>query len=147
MLHVAYTLGLVRANQVAQFSQLYPISRGLAPVLVAAVVLSGWSGVGEDLSARQHLAVAVVLVGLLLLASTRVHARAWQARPVLTTVAIAVAISAYAVVDGAGVRRAGSVLGYFGWLSLGLCLCTAVMLSSRADVRRRSGGSSRPWRW
>lgn len=27
VLHIVYTLGLVRANQVAQFSQLYPVSR------------------------------------------------------------------------------------------------------------------------
>jgi hypothetical protein len=40
LLHVVYALGLVRANQVAQFSQLYLASRGLAPVLVAAIVLT-----------------------------------------------------------------------------------------------------------
>jgi len=145
VLHIAYTLGLVRANQVAQFSQLYPISRGLAPVLVAVVVLGGWPGVEEDLSARQVLAVAVVLIGLLLLASTRVHTEAWQAGAVLTAVAIAAAISSYTLVDGAGVRRAGSVLGYFGWLSLGLSLGTAGLLSSRADVRRRIRATPDLW--
>ena len=145
VLHVVYTLGLVRANQVAQFSQLYPISRGLAPVIVAVVVLCGWSGVNEHLSAHQLLAIAVVLLGLLTLASTRVHAQAWKADPILVAIAIAVAIAAYTIVDGAGVRRAGSVLGYFGWLSLGLSVGTGMLLTIPADVRRRIRATPRMW--
>ena len=145
VLHIVYTLGLVRANQVAQFSQLYPISRGLAPVIVAVAVLSDWAGVDEDLSIRQLVAIMMVLVGLLLLASTRVHAQARRAGPILAAVLIAAAIASYTVVDGAGVRKAGSVLGYFGWLSLGLSLGSALLLSSRADVRRRIRAAPRLW--
>ena len=79
-------------------------------MIVAVAVLSDWFGVDEDLSIRQLVAIMVVLVGLLLLASTRVHAQARRARPILAAVLIAAAIASYAVVDGAGTRKAGSVL-------------------------------------
>lgn len=146
VLHVAYTLGLVRANQIAQFSQLYPISRGLAPVLVTLTVLSGWSGIDDKLSGRQLMAIAVVLMALTLLATTRIHAQAWHVAPLVMAIGIACAIASYTVVDGIGVRQAGSALGYMGWLSLGLSLGSASVLSVRADVRRRIRAAPQLWR-
>jgi len=72
---------------------------------LAVAVLSDWSGVDEDLSIRQLVAIMGVLVGLLLLTSTRVHAEARRAGPILAAVVIAAAMASHTVVDGAGVRK------------------------------------------
>ena len=74
-------------------------------MIVAVAVLSDWSGVDEDLSARQLVAIMVVLVVPLLLASARVHAEARRAGPILAAVVIAAAIASCTVAYGAGVRR------------------------------------------
>ena len=61
-LHTAYAAVLQRAYSAADLSVVYPVSRGLAPVLVTAVV-APWTG---GPSAIQTLALMAVLVGVVL---------------------------------------------------------------------------------
>lgn len=145
LLHVVYTLGLVKANQVGQFSQLYPISRGRAPVLVNMAVVTGITGLNEDLSANQLLAVALILVAIMALGTSRVRREAWLPTPVVTSLLVGTAIAGYTVVGGIGVRAADSVAGHMAWLSLGLSTTTATLLSARRALRIRMRAERAPW--
>lgn len=113
LLHVGYFFFLLQAYRVGDLSHVYPLARGMAPLLVA---LGASVFAGEPMRARE-------VGGLLLLAAaigSFAFEGAWSGRrdrrPVLFAMGTAVVISAYTLVDGLGVRRSGSPLGYILWL-------------------------------
>ena len=113
VLHLGYELLLLVAYRAGDLSQVYPVARGTAPLLVAA-----YAGLvlGERLAPVQLAGLAGVCAGLLVLAQAGRGTR-WRAAvgPALAT---GVFIAAYTVADGLGVRRAGTVTGYVAWLFL-----------------------------
>ncbi|QPP08438.1 EamA family transporter [Streptomyces bathyalis] len=147
-LHVVYQLLLMRSFGLGDFGQMYPIARGTAPLVVtvlAAVFL-------EELpDAWQLTGVAVASAGLLGVALWGIRRKSDRAGtggreasprepsassrlPALTAaVATGLAIASYTVVDGAGVRAAGSALGYVAWLMM----LQSVVIPAYAAVSRR----------
>lgn len=112
-IHIAYYALLMKSFELGDFGQAYPIARGSAPLLVtvlAAVfaheVPDGWAAAGITLSCAGLTGVA--LWGL------RGHRPDWAA--IGAALATGLTIAAYTVVDGLGVRAAGSSLGYIAWL-------------------------------
>lgn len=144
LVHVVYTVALVYANGLARFSQVYPISRGLAPVLVASMIPFG---IGDALTPRQLIAVTVIVAGLLVFASVKADALSIRAGAVSVAVVVSALIASYTIIDGLGVRRSGSTLGYTGWLSLGQGLLTVVVLQSRRTLRKRLSAHRSLWKW
>jgi drug/metabolite transporter (DMT)-like permease len=114
-LHVVYMLLLMQCYRIGDFGQMYPISRGTAPWLVAigAAVFAG-----EALPVLRLIGVAVISAGLLCL----VFAGGVPSRKQRTAIAAAlltgVSIACYTTLDGLGVRQAGTAAGYTGWLFL-----------------------------
>jgi drug/metabolite transporter (DMT)-like permease len=110
VLHLGYNLGLVRMYRLGSLGETYPIARGSAPMLVA---------LGAALFAHE-LPNALALAGIGLV-SCGIFALAVQGRR-LAGVALAAAlvtglvIATYTVVDGLGVRRAGTDAGYIAWI-------------------------------
>ncbi|MBT2882000.1 EamA family transporter, partial [Streptomyces sp. McG6] len=140
-LHVGYQLLLMRSFSLGDFGQMYPIARGTAPLVVtvlAAVLL------GERLDRWQGAGVALASAGLVGLALWGVRSSGrrpdWAA--LTAAVATGLAIAAYTVVDGAGVRAAGSPVGYLAWLMI----LEGVAIPAHALARRGRGllGSLRP---
>lgn len=126
LLHTVYNLLLIETYKDGDFNQVYPIARGTAPptVAIAAAIF-----VGESLSPVQTGGVLGVSAGLFVLAAGR---RQGSRRAVGFALLTGLAIAAYTVVDGVGVRRSGSTLGYTAWLFLGNGLLMAVaMLAAR----------------
>jgi drug/metabolite transporter (DMT)-like permease len=110
LLHLGYELLLLASYRVGDLSQVYPLARGAAPLLVAGyarLVL------GERLAPVQLAGLAGVCAGLLALLAPL--GRAATLGPALAT---GVFIAAYTIADGLGVRRSGTVLGYVAWLFL-----------------------------
>ncbi|HYU86905.1 MAG TPA: EamA family transporter [Kribbellaceae bacterium] len=113
--HLAYQLLLVTSYKLGDFSQMYPLARGSAPLLVtvlAAVV------VPEVPRPLELAGVVVVSVGLgsLVLAGGGTQRRRLPA--VLAALATGCSIAVYTVIDGTGVRASGSPGGYTAWLML-----------------------------
>lgn len=115
VLHVAYNLLLMRCYRIGEFGQVYPLARGTSPWLVA---LAGAIFVGEQLSIIRLMGVVVISMGLCALVFVGgVPTRA--ARPAIAAALLTgVVIASYTTLDGLGVRSAGSVGGYTGWLFL-----------------------------
>jgi drug/metabolite transporter (DMT)-like permease len=111
MLQAVYLLLLVHAYRHGEFGQVYPLARGLPPLLVALVSLVA---LGERLSAGQWLGVVVVSMALtaLIFAGSRPRARAGLGLAAVTGLFIA----SYTVVDGVGVRLSGNPWSYAMWL-------------------------------
>lgn len=116
VLQAGYLLLLVRAYRHGEFSQVYPLARGLPPLLVTVVSL-GW--LGEQLSAGQLAGVVVVsaaLIGLVFIRGRGDPVRVGAGLGLAA--ATGLVITAYSLVDGVGVREAGQPLSYLAWLSM-----------------------------
>lgn len=113
LIHSAYYVTLARAYTVGDLSQVYPIFRGLAPVLVVA---GAALFAGEVLEPGAMLGIGLVSLGLVSIAlaggSAGRISRAAMGWGVLTSVLIA----GYTVADGIGARAAGNVFSYITWL-------------------------------
>lgn len=113
LIHVVYFALVARAYQGADLGLAYPLMRGTAPVITAAVAVL-W--LHEMPTPAGWLGIALICIGVLTLAG-----RAWQQglqHPGAASAALAnaVVIALYTLVDGQGVRLAGNALSYTVWL-------------------------------
>ncbi len=112
VLQVGYYLLVARAYRGADMSQVYPLMRGTAPLIVA-MVSSFW--LGEILSPAALAGVALICGGVLSLAFA---GRGTNVQGVRAALLNAVVIASYTLVDGAGVRASGAPAAYTLWLNL-----------------------------
>ena len=131
-IHFAYFSCIALAYRQGDLSYAYPLMRGTAPLLtaVAGVVL-----VREPLSAGGMLGIALLSLGILLLAGETLWAGTLPPRATVFALANAVVISTYTLVDGFGVRRSGDAASYIAWL---LVLSALGLLSFVLTTRRRA---------
>jgi drug/metabolite transporter (DMT)-like permease len=99
-LELAYFALLVAAYRREDLSIVYPLIRGLAPVLV---LLASVALLGLGTSGGEVVGVAVVAAGILLVRGARMRG-GWTT--LALTLAIAVAIAGYTLVDRTGVQHA-----------------------------------------
>ncbi|MBV9931445.1 MAG: EamA family transporter [Alphaproteobacteria bacterium] len=108
-LHTGYKLFLIRAYRHGDLSQVYPLARGTAPLIVA---VAGALFLGEAPGVVRAVAVLAIGGGIMLMAG----------RGGLTRVALAWALgtaaftASYTMADGVGARLAGSVTGFAMWM-------------------------------
>ena len=125
-----YYVLLVRSYGAGDMSVVYPLARGLAPVLttVAAAL-----AIGETLSAGQTAAVALISLGIMVLALGAGAKR----NAVLLALATGVSVAAYSFFGGLGVRAAGTVLGFQACLEIvtGAGTVGYVAVVRRADLK------------
>jgi drug/metabolite transporter (DMT)-like permease len=113
-LHVVYTALLARSYELGDFNQVYPLARGTGPLIVAFVAATA---LGEHLSVTQLAGVCAVCGGLGALALAGGVSRR-QTNAIGAALLTGVSIAGYTLVDGVGVRHAGTATGYSGWLFL-----------------------------
>ncbi len=130
-LHTAYKLFLVQSYRHGDLSQVYPIARGVAPLIVTpfAVVIAG-----DVISLTSAAAIAVIGLGVASLAFRGGAPLAHDPRPVAYALGTAVFIAAYTLTDGLGARLAGSPHAYAVWLFVldGVPLTAIVLWRRRA---------------
>lgn len=142
VLHTGYFFFLMSAYKVGDLSQVYPIARGIAP-LITAVFAS--LILGEVLQPLETMGVVVIALGL---ASLVLTAKS-DGRLDLVSCGLAaitgVFIAAYSLNDGVGARLAGSSLSFFGAASLLNCamMCALFPLSQRGVLVRAVRDSRR----
>ena len=136
ILHVGYYIFLISAYRFGDLSKVYPLARGLSPLIVAA---GAYAFAGERLSPMALVGVAVACMGIASLSlgggatparSARVHAGALSSagdgaaqartnrRGVVFAAGTAVFIAAYTVTDAMGARLSGHAVSYVAWLSI-----------------------------
>jgi len=114
--HLAYYFFMVSAYRVGDLSLVYPLMRGVAPLLtglLAIVWMHEWPG------ALGWAGMALISIGVIALAlrpgpmgaALRGHGRAVGA-----ALANAVVIAVYTIIDGSGARLAGNAWSYIAWL-------------------------------
>jgi drug/metabolite transporter (DMT)-like permease len=114
LLHLVYYVALAEAYRHGDLSLVYPLARGSAPLLTAAVA-TVW--LGEQLGAVGWAGIVTLAAAVLMLSLRSGPARGEvHARTVGFALLTAACIAAYTVVDGTGARLAGSALSYIVWL-------------------------------
>ena len=134
----AYYALLIRSYGVGDMSVVYPLARGLAPVLTT---IAAFLAIGETLSTGQIAAVAMISLGIMALSFGAGASRA----AVGFALATGVSVATYSFFAGLGVRTAGTVLGFQACLEIVTGL-RHVLLRRRRAARRLHGLRAPPWR-
>lgn len=136
ILSTAYLIVLQHAYRSGDFSQVYPLARGTAPLIVAAVSVTA---LGETLSLGAKIAILLISAGIASLALARRKGDIKRNKaPILWALFAGCIIGCYTLVDGIGVRVAGNVDGYMAWMML----LTASLTVISATLLR---GARTPW--
>ena len=130
-LHVVYLALLARAYRSGEVSVIYPVSRGVAPVLVLA---AGAAVLGQGASALQVAGVLAVSGGVFCVSGGSAR---YRRRDLFFGLAIAVTIAAYTLTDAEGVEhsRAPAYLAVM-LTPAGLVYAAGLLAGGRAEALR-----------
>ncbi len=127
-LHMGYCLFLVHSYRIGDLSQVYPIARGVAPILVTGVSVAG---LGVHLTPMELLAVAAIAAGVMSLSLVRRQDGLRNPRAAASALATGCFIAGYSLVDGYGARLSGSPVGYFSISTICTTLVYAIYMAIR----------------
>ena len=111
--HGVYYATLINAYRFGALSQVYPIARGAAPLMIA---LGAWAFAGEEMSLLEWAGVVVASAGIMSLAAPGKLPREEELKAIGFALATSITIALYSLADGMGVRRAGDSMSYILWL-------------------------------
>lgn len=134
VIHTAYYFFLIQQYRVGDLSHVYPLARGLSPLLIAG---SAALFAGEYLPPLAWVGVIVACLGIISLAFEKGPPWRHDPWPVLYASGTALTIASYTVVDGLGVRLAGGVFAYIAWLFFldGIPIAVFAYLARRNQMR------------
>ncbi len=125
-LHVGYQLFLLTSYRFGDLTQVYPIARGTAPMLVAGVSVVI---LGVALSASELLAIVMIAIGVMSLSLVRQNDGLRNSRAAVLAFVTGCFIAGYSLVDGLGARQAGTALGFYAWLSVANAIVFSIIMA------------------
>ena len=129
LLHFGYQLFLLKSYQMGDLTQVYPIARGSAPLIVALVSVVLF---GVHLNRIELLAILIIGAGIISLALVRQSDGMQNRNAAIIALITGAFIASYSLVDGLGARLAGHSLGFYCWLAIGNGLLMIVFLAMRS---------------
>lgn len=147
VLHLGYQFFLLAAYRVGDLTQVYPLARGSAPLIVAGVSVFFLGVVLEPIQIGAIVLIGLGIISLALVRREAGHAIAVADGPsdggsnrkaALFALATGCFIASYSLVDGLGARQAGTALGYYGWLAIGnaIIFIAITAVTDPATLRR-----------
>ena len=130
VLHLGYNLFLVTSYRLGDLTQVYPIARGSAPLLVLIVSVFF---LGEISSTGQAMGAAIIAIGIISLAFVQNQSANYDFRAVAAALITGCFIASYSLVDGMGARAAPTAIGFWLWAAIG----NSIAFSLWAAVFRR----------
>ncbi|MBN9075465.1 MAG: hypothetical protein BGN87_16880 [Rhizobiales bacterium 65-79] len=133
VLHLGYFLFLTSAYRVGDLSQVYPIARGVAPLITAA---SAGLVLGETLTPLETTAVIIIGLGLISLVLTAKTDGRFNLVSCSLALVTGIFIAAYSLNDGIGARVAGDSLAFYSATAPlnGAMMCIGMSLFRRDIV-------------
>ena len=125
ILHNGYQWFLLSAYKLGDYTKVYPIARGSAPIFVSIVSLIFFAVV---LSRFELLGIAVICLGILSLSfqdATSVTNR----KAIIYALITGSFIMSYSITDGYGARISASILSYMGWSFILNAFLFAILLN------------------
>ena len=109
-LHVGYQLFLFWAYRQGDLTQVYPIARGTAPLIVAGFSVLVFR---ETLSTMQLVAITTIGCGIMSLVLVRGSQGMHNPRGAALALVTGFFVAGYSMVDGYGARAAGTAVGFY----------------------------------
>lgn len=125
-LHVGYQLFLLWAYRHGDLTQVYPVARGTAPLIVAAVSVLIFR---EALTTLQLVAIATIGCGIMSLVLVRRGQGMHNPAGALLALITGCFVAGYSMVDGYGARAAGTAVGFYAWLTILNAIAFAVIVA------------------
>ena len=141
VLHIGYQLFLLQGYKLGDLSQVYPIARGVAPLIVT-VTLVGF--LGESLTRTELIAVGLIILGVMSMSMARQSDGLRNAKAAVFAVGTGCFIAAYSIVDGYGGRLSDSAVGFYAIVAI--VNGAAFPLLTRATMGAGFGATARAWR-
>ena len=113
VIHCAYIGLLGKAYRTGDLSQVYPIARGTAPVLVTII---SFLLLRETLPFLTLFGILITCSGIMLLSFNNSISRYQDHRPLVLSLSAGFMIAAYTIMDGLGVRHSVNPMSYISWL-------------------------------
>lgn len=134
-LHIGYQGFLMLSYRIGDLTQVYPIARGTAPLLVAAISVAL---LGTELARLELIGVLAIGTGIISLSLVRQRSGLRNGRAAAAAAVTGCFIAAYSLVDGTGARWAGTAVGFYAWAAIGNALIFAgVIAVFRPNLIRR----------
>lgn len=139
--HLAYYALMIAAYRAGDLSLVYPLMRGVAPLLTA---LAGIAVLGEQPAPVAWLGIVLISVGVFLL-GYRALGHAPSRAAVGFALANAAVIALYTLIDGIGARASGNAWSYIVWLFVidGIPFSLWMLATRRASFLAHLRGRSR----
>jgi len=115
LLHCGYQFLLLFSYRIGDLTHVYPIARGVAPLIVAGVSVMA---LGVHLSSMESLAILTIAIGIISLAFVRGSDGIRNTPAAVMALATGCFIAGYSLVDGLGARQAGTALSFYAWVSI-----------------------------
>jgi len=128
ILHFGYQLFLLNSYRIGDLTQVYPLARGIAPMLVAVVSVSVLNVI---LSWGEIVAIGLIATGLLSLGLVRGQNGTRNPKAAVLAGVTGCFIACYSLVDGLGARVAGTAVGFYSWAAIGNAFVFAIFLRFR----------------
>lgn len=115
--HAGYYYLMINAYRSGELSLVYPLMRGVAPLITA---LLGIVWLRELPGALSWAGIVLISIGVVALALRPAEARLWSGHRLAVGFALAnaVVIAVYTIIDGTGARLSGNPWAYVTWLSV-----------------------------
>ncbi|MBL4784840.1 MAG: EamA family transporter [Cohaesibacteraceae bacterium] len=127
IIHWLYYYLLNIAYRYGDLSVVYPISRGLTPIIIA---LGAQYWIGEVLPTAAWLGIITISIGVIIVSWDSISKK-MPYMGLLAAAGLAIVISAYSTVDGVGVRISNNSMAYIGWLFIAEIFVVIFVFSSR----------------
>ncbi|MBT6414951.1 EamA family transporter [Candidatus Puniceispirillum sp.] len=109
--HLGYQIFLMNAYRHGELTQIYPIARGVAPLLITLISMIV---IKSDFSGQQIVGILMVSGGIILHGIFQFHRTQTPLTGMVLALITGCFIAGYSLVDGYGTRHAGSALSFYG---------------------------------
>lgn len=123
IIHVSYFFLLATCYHTGELSRVYPIIRGLPPLIVSIV---GFLILKENMSHAGWIGVATISAGILTL---EINNKTPSYHVLLLSVITAILIATYTIIDGLGARLSGNSTSFLAWQALFQSVIFTVIVS------------------
>lgn len=135
LIHLAYYMLLITAYRHGDLGEVYPIARGLSPVLSTVIAVLAF---GEWLNPVAVGGILLVSIGIMMLRNSGL--RPMSRKGFAAAIALGISVAGYTVVDAAGGRLSGYAVAYAVWLFLldapAICIYYFVTRGVRLSIAR-----------
>lgn len=126
LLHTGYQLFLLNSYRIGDLSQVYPLARGIAPLIVAIVSVVF---LGDHLNQIELTAILMICTGNMSLILVRKSDGLRNYRAAMLAIITGVFIASYSLVDGLGARLSDSAIGFYACLSILNAIIFSIVVS------------------